>query len=209
VRGEVSTETFARPTVRRHAANSRPPRRTRRSHRPAVAESQIEPWFAHATTTLRYTSNGPRALTRRTMRKKTKPHTRENNQARSSEHLGLIVNDQNDRNRSHRTFRLFTTCRSRAKHGAGMSAPFTAQPDMELPARQGCANARPRREIACYLMASAPARHYDSARGLQFVPHLDRAAQQSGHRMWLTDARQAAGARDATTARLGHGCPHG
>jgi hypothetical protein len=87
------------------------------------------------------------------MRKKTKPHTRENNQARSSKHPGLIVNNQKDRqsvaakptldNRSHRTSRLFTTCRSSAQPSAGMSAPFTAEHVMELRARQGRAHARP------------------------------------------------------------------
>ena len=68
------------------------------------------------------------------MRKQTDSRTPKHNQARSSKQAGLIVTHQNDRrsvaakptldNRSHRTSRLFTTCRSRAQHGAGMSAPF-------------------------------------------------------------------------------------
>jgi hypothetical protein len=91
------------------------------------------------------------------MRKKTEPHTRKEHQASSGEKSGLIAKNQNRKqsaeaepvldNRSHRTSLLFTKPRSRAKHGGGVSAPFTnATPSQ--PARQAARSAA-LREMAC------------------------------------------------------------
>ena len=51
---------------------------------------------------------------------------------------------------------LFTTCRSRPKGGAGMSAPFTIYL-AHNPRGQPRPMAAAQREMACYLMASARA----------------------------------------------------
>jgi hypothetical protein len=66
------------------------------------------------------------------MRKQTAPRTRNHNQASAGENQGLTANDNTSRqsagtasvldNRSHRTYSRFTTPRSRAQHGAGVSA---------------------------------------------------------------------------------------
>jgi hypothetical protein len=68
------------------------------------------------------------------MRKPTEPQTRKNNRPSSHIQTGLIANDQNRGqsaqptsvldNRSHRTYSRFTTPRSTAQPGAGVSDAF-------------------------------------------------------------------------------------
>jgi hypothetical protein len=53
------------------------------------------------------------------------------------------------------TFRLFTTCRSRAQHGAGMSAPLPGYTFHRPRGKRRDSAAL--REMTCYLMASARA----------------------------------------------------
>ena len=53
----------------------------------------------------------------------------------------------------HLTSRLFTTCRSRAKHGAGMSAPFLIYTFHRLRGKRRVSAAL--REMTCYLMLRA------------------------------------------------------
>ena len=124
-----SLERLVRPagSPPRHSPNSRPPRRTRRSVRPApAAESPIEPWFAPArdpSACMRPGGSG--AQGRRPMRKKqTASQTRKHPAASSRKQSGLIAQGKNAPqsaapkcaldNRSHRTSRASAAAQRRA-----------------------------------------------------------------------------------------------
>jgi hypothetical protein len=95
VRGAVSTESFARPAVPpRHSPNARPPRRTRRSVRPASGRvSDRTVVRVRATLALAFVQVGSGAQGRRTMRKTTAPTTRRHRSVSPIQHSGLIARE--------------------------------------------------------------------------------------------------------------------
>ena len=112
--GQSQPRRSARHTVTpRHSSNHRPPRRTRRSVRPAVCRVSDRTMVRVVRPECFVQRPTDRELKRATMRKKTAPRARKQQQASSRDTSGLIAHDQNRRqsvatksvldNRSHRT----------------------------------------------------------------------------------------------------------